>query len=439
MRKLRQEVLNGYVRKSKIIRRSVIQVHRLQSLDVFRGMTIALMILVNTPGSWSFVYVPLMHASWHGCTLTDLVFPFFLFVMGAAMSYSFRRFDHFNLQSSSAFAGKDCPEGRNPGSSRNKKTAPVITFLRCIGIFLKIKWDYKPAPAITKKILKRVSLIFLTGLLLNYFPFQADLTNLRIMGVLQRIAITYGIAAFLCLWLNRTKLFFISWLILICYWILLAAFGNGSPYSLEDNLVRFIDLAIIGESNMWHRGIIAFDPEGLLSTLPAVVTVLSGYLTGSYIQAQPNLKQAVHKLTLAGIAAIITGLAWGLIFPVNKYLWTSSFVLYTSGLAMVVLALCLYVIDVKGYRKWSVPFQVFGWNPLFVYILSIIWVKILLYLIKITKSDGAVVNGYNWIFNEWFLPAAGDYNGSLLFALAHVLLFWLIALVLYKKKIQVKI
>jgi predicted acyltransferase len=398
------------------------------------------MILVNTPGSWSFVYVPLMHAKWHGCTLTDLVFPFFLFVMGAAMSFSVRKFDYPNSQSSGPFIGEAClNESREHGFTKCKISKSATSHSERVGNILNFKWNYKPTPEITIKILKRVLLIFLIGLALNYFPFQIELTNIRIMGVLQRIAITYGIASFLCLWLNKTKLFFISGLILICYWVLLAVFGSGSPYSLEGNLVRMIDLAVIGESNMSRKGIIAFDPEGLLSTLPAVVTVLLGYLTGYFLQNQHNMKRAVYQITIAGVAAVIIGMVWGLIFPINKYLWTSSFVLYTSGLAIVALTFCLYLIDVKGYRKWSVIFQVFGWNSLFVYVLSIIWVKILLYLIKIIKPDGSVINGYNWIFNNWFLPAAGYHKGSLLFAFTHVLLFWLIALVLYKKKIQLKI
>ncbi|MEN6623342.1 MAG: DUF5009 domain-containing protein, partial [Smithella sp.] len=371
-------------------------------------------------------------ASWHGCTLTDLVFPFFLFVMGAAMSYSFRKFDYAKSQSSGVI------DGPVDNTKNKKSTLQSIPAGRCTAI-LNLEWNYKPTPDITKKILKRVGLIFLIGLTLNFFPFQIELSNIRIMGVLQRIAITYGFAAFFCLWLNRTQLFIVSGSILIFYWIGIAAFGNGSPFTLEGNLVRFIDLAIFGENNMWHRGIIAFDPEGLLSTFPAVVSVLFGYLTGKFIQDQSNLKLAVYKITLAGLAAVIVGQLWGTIFPINKYLWTSSFVLYTSGLAILIFSVCLYLIDVKGYRKWGVPFKIFGWNSLFVYVLSVFWIKILLYLIKIIKPDGSVINGYNWIFNDLFLPAAGEYNGSFLFALTHVFLFWLIALALYMNKIQVKI
>ena len=349
------------------------------------------MILVNTPGNWSCVFEPLRHAKWHGCTLTDLVFPFFLFITGAAMRYSFK------------------------------------------------KYDYQRSHAVVVKVLKRAVLILLIGLALNFFPFQMELSNLRIMGVLQRIAIAYGIAAFICLGSGRLKLFSISFLVLIGYWVMLIVFGHGDPYSLENNVVRLVDLAVLGDSHMWHGKIIPFDPEGLLSTLPSVVSVMFGYLTGSYIQSQPDLLKSAYKMSLTGIATIVAGMAWGQIFPINKYLWSSSYVLYTSGWAIIILSICVYMIDAKGYRRWSNPFFVLGMNSLFIYVLSIVWVKILLYCVKINRSDGSVISGYQWVFSEWFLPAAGCYFGSLLFALANVGLFWMIALSLYRRKIFVSL
>ena len=369
----------------------IIQAERLQALDVFRGFTIALMILVNTPGCWSCVYGPLRHASWHGCTLTDLVFPFFLFITGAAMRHSFK------------------------------------------------KYDYRLSHDVIVKVLKRVVLIFLIGLALNFFPFQVGLDNLRIMGVLQRIALAYGIAAFICLGFDRQKLFFISFLLLISYWFILVVFGHGNPYSLESNVVRFVDLAVLGEKHMWHGKVVPFEPEGILSTLPAAVSVMFGYLTGSYLQSQADLVKNLRGMSFAGISAIVAGMIWGQVFPINKYLWSSSYVLYTSGWAMVILSICVYMIDVRGYRMWSKPFNVLGLNPLFIYVLSIVWVKILMYCIKITKADGSVISGYQWIFNEWCLPLAGCYGGSLLFAVANVVLSWMIALSLYRKKIFVSL
>ena len=249
--------------------------NRLLALDIFRGITIAAMIIVNIPGSWSYVYAPLRHAKWHGCTPTDLIFPFFLFIVGVAMTYSFKKF--------------------------NNKISLIAV----------------------RKIAKRVLVIFLIGLALNAFPFNTGFSNLRILGVLQRIAIAYGIAAILCLYFKQKKLIIISGLILIVYWLILIIFSQGDPYAMESNLVRIIDLKIIGENHLWLGLGIPFDPEGLLSTLPAVVTVILGYLTGKLIQKESNLKSAIYKLLLIGIAAIIAGLIWGMVFPINKSLWTS--------------------------------------------------------------------------------------------------------------------
>jgi predicted acyltransferase len=369
----------------------IIQAERLEALDVFRGFTIALMILVNTPGCWSCVYGPLKHANWHGCTLTDLVFPFFLFITGAAMRYSFK------------------------------------------------KYDYRLSHGVILKVLKRVVLIFLIGLALNFFPFQIGLDELRMMGVLQRIALAYGIAAFICLTFNRQNIFFISLLLLIAYWFMLVVFGHGNPYALESNVVRFVDLAVLGEKHLWHGKVLPFEPEGILSTLPAVVSVLFGYLAGSSLQSQTDLVKSLRRMSFVGVAAIVTGMAWGLVFPINKYLWSSSYVVYTSGWAMVILSICIYIIDVRGYRRWSKPFNVLGLNPLFIYVLSIVWVKILMHCVIITKSDGSVISGYQWMFSKWFLPLAGCYGGSLLFAMANVVLSWMIALLLFRKKIFVSL
>ena len=365
--------------------------NRLLALDVFRGMTIASMIIVNIPGSWSYVYAPLRHAKWHGCTPTDFIFPFFLFIVGVAMSYSLKAFEN------------------------------------------------KISLSATKKILKRVFIIFSIGLILNAFPFNEGFTHLRILGVLQRIAIAYGIASFFCLYLNSRKLIILSAIILLSYWLLIFLFGQGNPYALDSNLVRVIDLKLIGEKHLWTGTGIPFDPEGLLSTLPSVVTVIFGYLTGQQIRSKAVLKQTTYRLFLTGLAAIVTGKIWGIFFPINKSLWTSSFVLYTSGWALIFLTVLLWIIDIKGYKKWTFPFIVFGTNSLFVYVLSSIWVKIYIYLIKIPKADGSVTNAYDWIYHSIFEPMAGHMNGSLLFAIAHVFVFWLILLFMYRRKIFIKI
>lgn len=354
-------------------------------------MTIAAMILVNMPGSWSYVYAPLKHAHWHGCTPTDFIFPFFLFIVGVAMCYSLKKFEKI------------------------------------------------VSPAIIVKILKRVLLIFLIGLVLNAFPFQTPISDLRILGVLQRIALAYGIAALLCLWLQPKNLIILSGILLIGYWLMLVGFGQEDPYAVETNLVRIIDISIFGEHHLWHGKKIAFDPEGLLSTLPAVVTVISGYLAGLLIQTESNLNKTVLKLFSSGVAAVLAGYSWGIIFPINKYLWTSSYVLYTSGWALICLAMLVWLIDIKGLNKWHYPFLVFGTNSLFVYIVSILWIKIFIYLIKIPTSDGSVVSGYDWIFTQIFAPVAGNLNGSLLFAFTHLGFFLFLLLILYRQKIFIKI
>lgn len=365
---------------------------RLKSLDVFRGATIAGMILVNTPGSWSYIYPPLGHADWHGCTPTDFVFPFFLFIVGVSCWFAFSKFDH------------------------------------------------QLTGAAARKILKRTFTIFLIGLLLNFFPFfNKSLGELRILGVLQRIALAYGLGAMLCLsFKDLRKLMAAGVLILLGYWALLRFGVESDWYSLENNVVRKFDLWLLGEQHLWHGKGIPFDPEGLLSTIPAVVTVILGYLTGAVIKQSGSANAILSRLIPGGILAIIVALIWDNWFPINKSLWTSSYVLYAGGIAMLVLSLCYWIIDVKKWQKWAFPFEVFGSNSLFVFVLSIVWVKIY-FQIKLTGSDGTIKNAYNYIFSEWFQPVFGNMNGSLLFAITHIVIFWLILLWMYRRRIFIKV
>ncbi len=363
---------------------------RYLALDVLRGITIAGMILVNTPGSWSYVYPPLLHSKWHGCTPTDLVFPFFLFVMGVSMYFSFAKY----------------------GRVLNKKS---------LG-----------------KILKRTVLIFLVGLFLNSFPqWVIDFSKLRIMGVLQRIALAYGIAALLVLSLKPRNIIIAGTGLLLGYWAILYFSVPTDPYSLQNNITIAIDKFVFGEKHIYHGFGIAFDPEGLLSTLPSVVNVLIGYLVGAFIKSKKANK--LLKLLFAGSILIAAALLWDLIFPINKPIWTSSYVLYTTGLAIIMLMILVWIIDEKGFKKWSSFFVVFGVNPLFIYSLSVIWVKILMYLVKFTGDSGKVYNGYSALYQKVFVPIAGNMNGSLLFGISHIILFWFVAWILYKKKIFIKI
>lgn len=361
---------------------------RLQALDVMRGLTIALMIMVNTPGSWQYIYPPLRHAKWHGCTPTDLVFPFFLFIVGTAMWYSFRK--HEGL-------------------------------LKHQQVF---------------KVLKRMTVIFLIGLLLNAYPYF-DFSKLRIMGVLQRIALAYGIAAFLIMYVKRSYLYVLAVCILIGYWFVLYV-GGTPPYAAESNLVGKIDAFLLGKQHIWKGLGFSFDPEGLLSTLPATVTVLVGYFAGAIVGRSENVQKGIWKLLLFGVVLTFTGRLWGLILPINKSLWTSSYVLYTGGLAILLLALLLWLIDVKNYRKWTQPFVHFGMNPLFIFVLSGLYVKTIVYFIKI-DSGGETLSGYTYLYEIFFVPIAGNMNGSLLFALSHIFVFWLIVYVLYRKRVFIKI
>jgi predicted acyltransferase len=364
---------------------------RLLSLDVFRGMTILLMIIVNNPGSWAFVYPPLSHSKWNGCTPTDLVFPFFMFIMGTAMYYSFKKFN-FSLNRDSIF-----------------------------------------------KILKRSLIIFLLGLFIHAFPFiHLDLAHLRIMGVLQRIAIAYCIASFIILGFNIIWVRIITVVILIGYWIMLATLGGNDPYSLNGNFIRIFDSFILGANHMPLENGVVFDLTGLLSTLPSIATVLLGFLTGRIIAISGNLKKTITNVLIAGIIFIIAAEAWNMVFPINKLLWTSSFVLYTAGWAMVILSLLFWIIDIKGFKKWSHPLICIGLNPLFIYILSSLW-SITLVTIVLNDHLYKTITLKQWMYYHIFSPVGGNMIGSLLYALHMGILFWLIAWFMEKKKIFIKI
>lgn len=365
---------------------------RYLALDVLRGITIATMITVNTPGSWASIFAPLEHSKWHGCTPTDLVFPFFLFVVGVSMFFSFSKYDN----------------------SLNKESL--------------------------LKIGKRTLLIFAIGLFLNSFPqWMTDYTKLRIMGVLQRIAIAYGVGSLIVLAVQRKYLPYVGAAILLMYWGILSFFGGSDPYSLAGNVTIPFDTSILGESHLYKGFGIPFDPEGLLSTIPAIVTVILGYLTGSIIRQTEKIK-VPRKLAVYGIGAVVAGFLWGLLFPINKPLWTSSYVLYAAGWALLVLALLIWVIDLKGYSKWTSFFVVFGMNPLFIFALSGLYAKSITRFIHVKEPDGTVVNGYTWLYQHIFVPLSSDPKiSSLLFALTHIVLFWMIGWVLYKKKIFIKV
>jgi predicted acyltransferase len=360
------------------------QLTRYASLDAFRGLTIMLMILVNSPGSWNHVYAPFRHAEWHGCTLTDLVFPFFLFIVGSAMYFSLGR------------------TGFEPG----RKTL--------------------------ERIGKRTILIFAIGLSLNAASSYTWSSDFRIMGVLQRIAIAYLIASLIVLFGSGRRAVLASIaLLLLGYWAILIAYGGESPYALETNAVRIVDLHVLGAAHMYSMNGVPFDPEGLLSTAPVIATVLIGFEATRYLASIPERTQAAVRLALLGVLLAIAGWAWGQLWPINKALWTGSYVLYTGGWALMVLASFVYLMDVRGFNFR--PLQAFGLNPLFLYALS--WLWILGY--QLVPVGGQIL--FDVVFGVFLAGEEPSKAASILFAASHVALFWGIAAILHRYRIVIKV
>lgn len=364
--------------------------NRFQSLDVFRGMDVALMIIVNSLGSYDTAWSPLLHAQWDGFTLTDLVFPTFLFVVGNAMCFSLVHY-------------------QNLGTG-----------------------------AVMGKIFKRTALIFLIGFLMYWFPFFditdqglvfRPLSGTRVFGVLQRIALCYGIAALIIhFWKDRGAVLF-SIFALLAYPAILWLFGD---LSMEGNAGTQLDLWLLGANHMYPGEGIAFEPEGLLSTLPSVVNVLAGYLTARLIRSKGVSFETVARLMIAG-AVLLAAAQWAdLVFPINKKLWTSSYVLHTVGLDLLILPVVMFIIDLSGIRRWTGFFEVFGKNTLFIYLLSEVLV-ILLYWIPVGDSSL-----YGWIFENIF-RLSGDYTGSFLFGLWIMLTCWSVGWVMDRRKIYIKV
>ena len=358
---------------------------RFLALDVMRGLTLALMILVNTPGSWEFVYGPLLHADWHGATPTDFVFPFFMFIVGSALYFAAR------------------------GLNQLTRAAQV------------------------KKILRRVALLFLIGVLLSAYPFTKSLDEWRVMGVLQRIALAYGFAAFIVLYFGFASRVVISVILLVGYWGLLNL--SADPYSLENSVVRQFDLAVLGANHLWQGKGIAFDPEGILSTLPSIVNVLIGFEAARVLLASEDKRKAVLQLFIAAVLLIVVALIWNTVFPINKSLWTSPFVLLTCGVAILVLLL-LVKIEQSPAINLARPvyrfFEIIGKNPLFIYVLSGLF-AITLYLIPVGTG-----NAYSALYGV-FLGFADPYLASLLFALLVVAILWFVAWVLHKRNIIISL
>lgn len=364
---------------------------RMASLDVFRGITIAGMILVNNPGDWGAIYSPLEHAAWHGWTPTDLVFPFFLFIVGVSITLALVR------------------RAEGGGSKRD--------------LYLKI--------------IRRTLIIFALGLILGGFPYY-DLSTIRIPGVLQRIAICYFFAAIIFLNTKWRTQALITAALLLLYWAIMMltpvpGFGAGN-LEMEGNLAAYIDRRLLAG----HTWKLLYDPEGLLSTIPAIATALCGVLTGHLLRSKRTPIERVSALFVAGLAGIVIGWVWNFWFPINKALWTSSYVLFTAGMALQLLAFCYWLIDIKGYRRWAKPFLIFGTNALALYFLAELFSHIIS-IIKFTRPDGSQVDLKTLIYENLFASWAQPVNASLMFALLTVL-FWLgVMAILYRRRIFIKV
>ena len=361
--------------------------NRYLSLDVFRGLDVALMIIVNSPGNYSTTFSPLLHAEWNGFTLTDLVFPTFLFVVGNSMSFSMKKYESM-------------------GQS-----------------------------AVFKKILKRTAIIFLLGFLMYWYPFFDDgqlkpFSETRIFGVLQRIALCYMFASIILHFVKTKTAIWLSVAFLVGYHLILIGFGD---LTLTGNAVLQLDQWLIGTDHMYKGEGIPFDPEGLLSTLPAIVNVIIGYLAGRFIQNNGQNFETVAKLMMVGFALVFAGLAWDLLLPINKKLWTSSFVLLTCGIDLFVIAILIYLLDMKKMKGWSYFFEVFGKNTLFIYLLSE------LFIITLFAIDMNGQSLYSWIADTVFISWSGGYVGSFLFALWVMLTCWLVGYIMDKKGVYVKV
>lgn len=365
------------------------------------------MILVNNPGSWQHIYSPLAHAKWHGLTPTDLVFPFFLFAVGNAMAF-------------------------------------VIPRLKEAG----------PA-AFWKKIITRTLLIFGIGIFLNWFPFvqwqndelvakgwtwtrsDGGLGGIRILGVLQRIALAYFFASIIAYYAKPRAVAIIGAVLLIFYWILCVAGNPADPYSLTGWFGNGVDTAILGEAHMYHGEGVAFEPEGIMSTLPSIVQVVIGFLVGNFLRTKgkENIFQTLTVLFVAAVGLLFAAYWWDLVFPINKKIWTSSFVLVTSGLAVLLLGVFIYFIEIKNWRgAWSKFFDVFGKNALFIYALSGLFPK----LLGMTRVSGG--SAWGWFHENVTSKFPGPpENGSLLFALSFIFLLWVIAYWMDRRKIYIRV
>lgn len=383
--------------------------NRLLSLDVLRGITIAGMIMVNNPGSWSYVYAPLGHAAWHGLTPTDLVFPFFMFIMGISTFISLRK---FNFEWSRAALLKIL-----------KRT--VVIFLIGMGIaWLSLSFR-------TFRGLEAEELGFFERFIRAITNFE----KLRILGVLQRLALSYGATAIIAILVKHKYIPHIIIVSLVGYFFMLL-FGNGFDFS-EQNIIAVVDQAVLGVNHMYRDSGVYLDPEGLLSTIPSIAHVLIGFLAGKMLMQTKDNHERIQQLFIMGAILTFAGFLLSYGCPINKKIWSPTFVLVTCGLAATLLALLVWIIDIKGHKRWSRFFESFGVNPLFIYVAAAV-LSILLGNILITYG-GELISIKKFLYEIGLQTYLGNYFGSLTFAVLFVIINWLIGHFLYKKQIYIKI
>lgn len=363
----------------------MIKKERFISLDVLRGLTVVGMILVNNQGQGKS-FTTLQHSSWNGCSAADFVYPFFLFIVGAAIFFTFMK-NNFEINTN-----------------------------------------------ISLKILRRGFLIFLIGVILNVFMFDPRPEHWRIMGVLQRIAIVYVCSSYIVLWLKSFKrILSVAIIILLGYWGVLLVTG----YTLEDNIVTIVDRFLFGENHLYSGYGVYFDPEGVVSSIPSIANALFGFLAAKLLTMERNKNKVPYRTALCGIAMIGVSLAWNLIFPFNKPMWTSSFVLYTSGWAVLIWFLFYWIIDIKKIKGWTPFFLVFGTNALFTYILSDV---LAIMNWKFPFREGEVIYYFStWLDKYVYGVLTQTPIRSLLWGITMVFICWVVTYPLYKRKIFIKI
>lgn len=387
---------------------------RLLSLDVMRGITVAAMLLVNNPGSWTNVYAPLQHATWHGLTPTDLIYPFFIFIMGVSMHFSLLKF-------------RDCG-----------LTGPVLWKItkRSVLMFavgLGLQWFSYLCPAISAYLLGKLP----EGT--TFWQAAFPMGTFRIMGVMQGLALAYFFGSILVLAFRWKHLLWVAGGLLAAF-LLILQLGNGYELA-ENNIIAVVDRAILGADHLYREWLpdgsrIAFEPEALLSTIPRIAQVLLGVFAGMVITGNKDNNERINRLFIFGTIMLFAGLLLSYGDPLNKKIWSSSYTLATSGFASLFFALLIWIIDIRKHSCWSRPFEAYGINPLFLYVAG--WVMAVLFSVKF-RAGSTVTTIKGFLYRDVFQPLLGNYLGSLAYALLFVVIIWLLGWVLYRKKIYIKL